>query len=83
MTLSTSLFTFTGNDAVRVGMYRTKFFASLEAKPILAEVNTSDTTELTILYLMQVDLLPKRTWINPIGFVLPWHVPYTYIVKVL
>ncbi len=80
--LSTSLFTFSGNDSVRVGLYRTKFFASLEATPILAEVNTSDTKQLTILYLMEVGILPKRTWINPIGFVLPRRVSYTYIVKV-
>lgn len=91
-----------GRDAVRVGFYRFKYFASVEAQPILAEVpcctacthgsnamatpsqvNTSDPAALTILYLMQITLLPKRTWINPIGFLLPYRLPCTAIIKVV
>lgn len=71
-----------GRDMLRVSAYRVKYVASADLEPILAEVMADDSDVLTIQYLATLAVHPKRTWVNPLGFLLPRELRPTVLVAV-
>lgn len=72
-----------GRAALRVAAYRLKYCTSMELVPLMADVDTSDADALTIRYLVNMVYYPKRTWVNPLGFLLPGQVVSMAVLEVI